>query len=402
MRKQLEPARLIKLKKIKGTGKNGEPRAEPDGAPIKVQFNPTSLRISYTNNVDRGGVTTDDQRRQNPSARSATLNFDLEFDTAEERDAQRVPLDVRTRTANIRQFAEPSASRPKQPPPLLQFRWGSFSFVGIVTQLVEDIDFFSPEGRPLRAKVSVTMREVRLDIEAKKVGRGNRTGDKAAQQGQRNATNAGPGSAPASNPDRATVAQLGESVQQLLARVDEDPATWRAAMTGLDSPLSLPAGTQVQLTAGASAGPALGATTGFAEGSAVRSPASLATALGEAGEGPDATAGIRGPAGPGVGAAGDIAAGGGFTSVPDATAAGGFALAEGGGVAASARTVAERRVQASVTAARAAFEVPAVRTPARAPSQLAPPVDPRTLTYGRDIPLRARPERHCSENRLDL
>jgi hypothetical protein len=156
-------------------------------------------------------------------------------------------------------------------------------------------------------------------------------------------------------------AQAGESLPQLLARVNGDPATWRAAMAGLQSPLALPAGAQVQLTAGATAGVGAGATAGFAAGATVGGTGALAGALGAGGE----------------------------------ASAAGFVLAEGGGVAASARAVVTAQAQAAATAARAAFEVPEVPGPASVtvlgPGQpLPPPVDPRTRTFGRGIPLRSR------------
>jgi hypothetical protein len=392
MIKKLEKAFLIRLTKSKGSGKNAQTTVKPakDGT-VEVQFNPSSLRVTYTNNIDQGGATTLDQRRQNPSAQSATLNFDLEFDTAEVSDGQG-PVDVRIRTANIRQFAEPSSKAPKEPPPLLKFLWGSFSFVGIVSQLVEDMDLFSPEGRPLRAKVSVTMKEVRLDLEAKTVGKGTRTSDNAAPTGKPNPSSGAPGSPPSRNPDTAALAQSGESLQQLLARLNADPAAWRAAMSGLGSPLSLPAGAQVQLAADASAELGVGATAGFAAGAAVQDPASLASALG-AGDVLSVAGPVGGVVDAAVGAGGGISAAGEMTTAAaGASSAAGFVLAEGGGVVASTRTVISAQAQASIASARAAFEVPAARISVQATGREARAVDPRSQTFGRGIPLRPRPQ----------
>jgi Contractile injection system tube protein len=389
MIKKLEKAFLIRLTKSKGSGKNAQTTVKPaeDGT-VEVQFNPSSLRVTYTNNIDQGGATTLDQRRQNPSAQSATLNFDLEFDTAEESDGQG-PVDVRTRTANIRQFAEPSSKAPKEPPPLLRFLWGSFSFVGIVSQLVEDMDLFSPEGRPLRAKVSVTMKEVRLDLEAKTVGKGTRTSDNATSTGKSNPSSGAPGSPPSRNPDTAALAQSGESLQQLLGRLNADPAAWRAAMSGLASPLSLPAGAQVQLAADASAELGVGATAGFAAGVAVQDPASLAGALGVSDGLGDAVS-VGGEAGASVAGGGISAPGEVTTAAAAASGAAGFVLAEGGGVVASTRTVIAAHAQASIASARAAFEVPPAQISVQATGRDARAVDPRTQTFGRGIPLRPR------------
>jgi Contractile injection system tube protein len=402
--KVLAKAILVRLRQIKGTGKNAKTTVDPEpkGA-FPVQFNPTSLKITQQNNVDAGGATTMTQRRQNPSTQSSTLSFDLEFDTAEE-IGEGGPVDVRTKTMIIRQFAEPTGNKGKEPPPLLKFIWGTFTFVGIVTQLTEDIDLFSPEGRPIRAKVSVTVKEVRLDIEAKTTGAGAKTGENATPPGQPNPASGAPGTPPASNPDAAALAQLGESLQQLLARLNADPATWRAAMAGLDSPLALGAGAQVQLSASASAGLGLGVTAGFAAGLEVGGTASLAGALGVSGGiGVGGGLGVSGGIGVGVSggfvAAAGVSAGGGVAV--GGVAAAGFALAEGGGVVASSRIVAAAEVEVSVQAARASFEVPAVSAGASASVTAGvsagaavgvrvPPVDPRTQTYGAGIPLRAQ------------
>jgi hypothetical protein len=416
--KVLAKAILVRLKQVKGTGKKAKTTvgAEEKGA-FPVQFNPTSLKVTQQNNVDAGGVTTMTQRRQNPSTQSSTLSFDLEFDTAEEIDEDGVPVDVRTKTMIVRQFTEPTANKGKDPPPLLKFIWGTFTFVGIVTSLTEDIDLFSPEGRPIRAKVAVTVKEVRLDIEAKATGAGARTGENATPPGEPNRTSGAPGTPPPSNPDTAALAQLGESLQQLLARLNADPATWRAAMAGLDSPLGLEAGAQVQMTAGASAGLGLGVTAGFAAGVEVGGTASLAGALGvsggiDVGAGIDVGGGVAVGAGAGfevdagVGLSGGFAAAGvsaGAGVAVGGAAAAGFALAEGGGVEASARIVAAAQVEASVSSARSSFEVPEVEFEASAGVTAGvsagaavgvrvPPVDPRTQTYGEGIPLRARIE----------
>ena len=271
---QLAKARLVALDEIKGTGKDPTPSyREQDKSALYVQFNPTSLKISRTNNQDRGASTTKSQARTNPSAQSATLTFDLEFDTAELSDAQGVPVDVRSLTKIVRRFAEPTKEKPTSPPPPVRFVWGTFIFQGLVTQLTEDLDYFSNDGYPLRAKVSVTITEKNPDWEAKKIGEAARSLPSATPTGS--GQGSGPGSKPASNPDTTTKAQDGESVQQLLTRLNADPAAWRSAMAGLDSPLGLVAGAQVQIAAGASAAVGIGAAAGFSLGAGASASATL-------------------------------------------------------------------------------------------------------------------------------
>jgi len=70
MTSQVAKAQLYKLK-VDQAPTTGKPaKAETDGAPVEVQFNPTSLKITRSNNVDRNSTTTRDPARQNPSGPS--------------------------------------------------------------------------------------------------------------------------------------------------------------------------------------------------------------------------------------------------------------------------------------------------------------------------------------------
>jgi hypothetical protein len=381
----LAHAKLTRLKQLPAKGKNGKPSfaVESNGS-FEVQFNPTTLKISRTNNIDKGGATTNTQKRQMPSVQPATLTFDLEFDTAEG-DEKGAPKDVRALTRMVRQFAEPSRDKPKDPPPAVEFAWGTFRFTGIVTQLTEDLDYFSPDGLPLRAKVSLTITEQNPDWEASTVGAGARTTAPAAGASKPTAPGGavvpspvpghGPGSDATANPVLTALAQAGESVQQLLSRLDADPATWRAAMAGLDSPLALAAGTQVQLGASvsASAGLGAGAAGGFTAGAGVSGGFTAAAGV-------DDLAQTR--AALGISATGSLGRG------AAAEAGAGFVLAEAGGVGVASARVEVDAVASAQAGARASFAVPPVSGSASAGGSAT--ADPRGLSYGRGIPLRAR------------
>jgi hypothetical protein len=388
----LEKAALIRLKEVTAGGADRPPVVRPDDdgalpARLSVQFNPTSLKISRQNSVDEGGTTTQTQRRQTPSQRPATLSFDLEYDTAEGDDSG-APKDVRELTSAVRQFVEPRKDRPGEPAPRVRFIWGRFLFNGIVTQVTEELDYFDPDGTALRAKVSLTITEQDLDFEGQAAGPGARDASSAVPPGGARA-GTGPGAGPTANPVRAATAQAGESVQQLLSRVDVDPATWRTAMAGLNSPLTLAAGAQVQLGAQVSAGAGIGVFAGFAAGARVSATASLAGALGisaGASAGFGAAAGLGVSAGLGAGGSAGLSASAGASAVASGEVAAGFALAEAGGVAAAQNLVVTARAGAEVARARASFGVPG------ATRRLATEGDPRARGYGRSIPLGARAE----------
>jgi hypothetical protein len=440
----LSKAALYKLQDGKPAGKGKPANVTVDTKhPITVQFNPTSLKIQRQNNVDKGGSTALTQKRQNPAQQSATLSFDLEFDTAEG-DKSGNAVDVRTLTAQIRQFVEPNTAKPADPPPRVLFLWGTLAFPGIITQLTEDLDYFARDGTALRAKLSVTITEQNLAFEAMDLGAGARTDKNATPPGGEATTNGSgpspgpaPGSSGTNNPLQVALAQAGESLQQLLTRLDQDPSAWRSAMNGLSSPLSLTAGAQVQLAASASVSAGIGVSAGFAAGasagitagasasggvSAVLSAGASATAAASA----DATAAFS------AGADVDVVATAGASATAtafagaSASAAAGFALAAGGGVGVTYNRALGAQIDAAVGSAVASFDVPAAGATASVtagvsavaagaagagsasvgvtgaavatvggdtsaqPADLVVQVDARAVAFGRGIPLSAR------------
>lgn len=436
----LTKAALYRLTDGQPAGKGKPPNVQIKGKPIAVQFNPTSLKIQRQNNIDKGGYTTGTQHRQNPSQQPATLSFDLEFDSAEGDNHGR-PLDVRKLTAPIRQFVEPDKNKPADPPPRVLFRWGTLHFFGIVTQLTEDLDYFARNGMALRAKLSITITEQDLRYEKLQKGSGARTatnttppgGGRSAPDKPASGPSPGPGSSGSSNPMLVALAQAGESVQQLLTRLDQDPSTWRSSMNGLSSPLSLTAGAQVQLGAAVSASAGIGVSAGFAAGASAGITAGAgavggAAAVLAAGTSAAAAASADATAAFSAGADVDVVATAGASATAtafagaSASASAGFALAAGGGVGVTYSRALGAQVDAAVGSARASFDVPAAGEgpsasagagPASAgtaamgatgaspdsasagdtsgqPVGLVVQVDARAVTFGRGIPLSVR------------
>lgn len=102
-----------------------EREVNPDRA-VQVQLNPPSLRL-----------TTAD--------RTTRLAFELWFDVAGARED-----DVRRLTGPVAYFAAVAATR---------LQWGTFRFDGHVEALEESLELFSADGRPLRARLKLTLRE---------------------------------------------------------------------------------------------------------------------------------------------------------------------------------------------------------------------------------------------------
>ena len=134
-------------------------QALPDGDPIVVHFNPASLVYSLENSTAQQGG--DPKRRQYAGQFTGKLTMDLQFDTTDTGE------DVRTITNQVALFMQSSAQASKSggasssnganPPaqPVLAFQWGTYVFKGIMESFKETIDFFSADGVPLRALVSI-------------------------------------------------------------------------------------------------------------------------------------------------------------------------------------------------------------------------------------------------------
>jgi Contractile injection system tube protein len=111
-----------------------------------VHFNPASLQYTVSNKEQGQGS----KKKQHVSETSAQLSMDLVFDTTD------TGRDVRLDTGEIVKLLSPDA-KAKKAPRMVEFSWGSYSFTGVIEQYKETLDFFSADGVPLRASVSLTL-----------------------------------------------------------------------------------------------------------------------------------------------------------------------------------------------------------------------------------------------------
>lgn len=119
------------------------------GTPITVHFNPVSLQYTVTNTLADQGKG----KKQYVSQSTAKLTMDLVFDTTG------TGVDVRTHTSEIARLMEPGGpeGEGRTVPEIVTFEWGSFSFPGMLDSFKETLDFFAPEGVPLRATVIISL-----------------------------------------------------------------------------------------------------------------------------------------------------------------------------------------------------------------------------------------------------
>lgn len=132
---------------------------------VSVHFNPTSLRLQIQNTMraDTTGGGNRSTAAQHVESSSSTLAIELLFDTTIATGGDAAGGDVRGKLKRIvEHFIKPGedGSAPKR----CRFQWGTnFTFVGMITTYSETLDFFSPEGVPLRASLSLSLVEDRFE-----------------------------------------------------------------------------------------------------------------------------------------------------------------------------------------------------------------------------------------------
>jgi len=220
----------------------------PGGKQVDVQFNPESMKVSFANQVaePKGG----DQKagtagRQFVGAGTTKLALTLWFDVTAM--TEKPVDDVRRLTADIIHFMTPqkAQSDPKKlAPPGTRFSWGSFLFDGMVEGLEESLEYFSPQGKPLRASVNLTLAQQKILV-AKFEG----DGQVPSRPGQRPFTPAPQGG---SLQNMAGAAGKGDDWQGIAAANNiEDPLRMSpGALVDLDASVSIGVGVGIGGSAG--------------------------------------------------------------------------------------------------------------------------------------------------------
>jgi len=396
--------------------------AELDGDQEKdsfpVQFNPTTLRLSLTNQVE-GGETQGKQVRQHIGASSTTLSMDLIFDTADEGTTEN-PRSVREKTKRIERFlVAKGEGQQENAPPRIRFTWGDLIVEGVVESITIDFEHFAANGVPLRAKVPLSIRGQDREKELKGAddsrkgapGPGGISAGLGAGIGLSASVGIGLGASVGVGFGASIgvgvsasvgfgvgasasvgVALGGESAGEFAARVGVDPAAWRGLELGGESSLSLSAGIEVGFDTNLSASAGLGVTVGLEAGTKVSIEQSYGLAT---------STSLNAVSGVGVGA----------------QLASGFALSSAGGLRAALESVQASKNTSAEQQALAAFKAP-VKTvasssatpkppeqsrpplsrtglPGPSAQQAAPPAprlpraDPRASSFGFGVPLRA-------------
>jgi hypothetical protein len=211
--------------------------ADGSSQTVPIDFNPATLEYRIALNTRGAGG----QAQQAAGTASAKLSVELLFDTTDTGD------DVRSKTHRVELMlrpATPPGARhgPAHAPPMVTFEWGAFTFLGVVDSFHQTMDFFAPNGVPLRAVVRLTMSQPNYQF------------DQRDPSGRAVA-------------DQPLVVGGGNPFQLAVAAGDPFAARGIASANGLES-LRAEAGVSVAIGGAVSIGAAAGFSTGGGGGSA--------------------------------------------------------------------------------------------------------------------------------------
>jgi len=219
---------------------------------VTVQFNPESLKVSFANQVQTPsgtGSSGDQPSKQFVGAGTTKLTLQVWFDvTAPLAGADAGTQDVRKLTQKVAYYITPKQDDqdPKKTPkpPQVRFIWGSFQFDGLMDALDESLEFFSPQGMPLRASMNLSLSQQKIVFDFN-------------PNGPQNNGLGGRGFSPGASP--LTQSQAGDTLQAL-ADAAGKAANWQAiaSANGIENPRLLAPGQLVDLNAGASASVKIG------------------------------------------------------------------------------------------------------------------------------------------------
>jgi hypothetical protein len=219
-------------------------RLNPDGTPtglsLTVQFNPTEYTLTKAAQLAEIPIPgLDSPIIQFVRGQSETLSFDLFFDSTD-KGVGSDAVSVTTQTDPFYDLVKIDGDQ--HAPPIVLFAWGGdafpghrrpdsqqrHGFKGIVENVRQRYTFFSSLGLPLRATVSLTLREYKtLD-------------QQVAELNLR-------------SPDhsKAYITSAGETITRIAERTSGDPRDWRAIADAnrIEDPLGLSPGMRLTVPA---------------------------------------------------------------------------------------------------------------------------------------------------------
>ena len=223
---------------VKMTIRNLDTGEQPTDENVRVLFNPSTYTVEQSNSWTTQNVQRGEPRTQFTKADLRKLNLELFFDSWEDHDGSGQPVDVRTYTDRVARLMTVSVDDGDgKRPPIIEVSWAEapagvmnpdFPFKGVLLSLRQQFVMFSDQGRPVRAKLTVSIQEYL-------------TPDEIAERFPRRG----------SYPDRVYTVKQGDTIQGIAHTVWKKPAEWRriARENALSDPRVLEPGTVLEIPA---------------------------------------------------------------------------------------------------------------------------------------------------------
>lgn len=209
--------------------------SDTQGRALDVQYNPAELTFTKAAQVAEIPIPgLDTPLLQYVRGQAETLSVELFFDSTEDGTGNTAKA-VTEKTNAFYELIK--ADRATHAPPVLLFTWGGTAFPGarrdgfrcVVTNVRQQFTMFAPDGRPLRAKVTVDLKEYKpLTLHLRELG------------------------LMSSDHTKAAVFRESDTVTAVAYREYGDDRRWRliAEANGVVDPLAIPPGTVLRIPKG--------------------------------------------------------------------------------------------------------------------------------------------------------
>ena len=195
--------------------------SHPNRSPVPVLFNPTDLSVdsgSHYASMPVPGLSM--PILQYIRGESQVLNLELFLDRTDQGGDVQADIDNLLLLVTI--------DSELHSPPVVDFAWSTFRFTGVVTSLRRKMTLFAEDGRPLRARLTLSLKSYKsAEVQLRELK--------------------------LSSPDRshARVLREGETLAHVAYDVYGDPRHWRpiAAANGIRRPRFIPPGTPLWIPA---------------------------------------------------------------------------------------------------------------------------------------------------------